>query len=490
MIGPNGGQDLLRCDRSLWGILPRAAEFLLGYLNDKAEEGVLSYEVKASFLQIYNENLYDLLRDSGPMIEDHLAKDSSAELKIREAPKPKSLANLSKDSSTEIYVSGLSEFRVQTAEDILHILTIGTTNRMTRSTDFNLTSSRSHALLTLTFEIEQQVDSGQTLISRSKLNLIDLAGSEKYVTASELSTTKQHVKELTSINKSLSALGNVIAALSANNRSHIPYRDSKLTRILQDSLGGNTKTVLIACVAPTVLHSQETLSTLQFADRAKNVRITVKANTVVDDKITLAKAQAEISRLKSLLAHTMKQLQARDRGLNGGGGDGDDGRAQSATDIEKIIQENEELRRENDSLRRITIQQAGGKLPGIRPSRSLDALTSPRASKALFKKASALPNEPQDPKSGRKGAPGSDNKSKVGFSSGLDRFGRRLTFDSDNNGIMNNGNNNIKPKKIRPAQKGVGAYDSGNIMFVRMKLEHVEKIIICRWRKRNGFSKE
>ena len=83
--------------------------------------------------------------------------------------------------------------------------------------------------------------------------------------------TDRHVKELTSINKSLSSLGNVISALSSASRTHVPYRDSKLTRLLQDSLGGNTRTVLVACVAPTELHSAETISTLQFADRAKQV---------------------------------------------------------------------------------------------------------------------------------------------------------------------------------------------------------------------------
>jgi hypothetical protein len=160
MIGPNGGQDIMRDDRSDWGILPRAAEFLLNYLNDKSDEGLLTFEAKASFLQIYNENLYDLLRDSGPMIEDHLILKDREELKIREVPKPKSLAMTqrtarysdSHDSNiAEIYIAGLSEFRVQTGDDVLKMLTFATANRMTRSTDFNLTSSRSHAILQLTF---------------------------------------------------------------------------------------------------------------------------------------------------------------------------------------------------------------------------------------------------------------------------------------------------------------------------------------------------
>lgn len=232
MVGPNGGVDLLKNDKSLWGILPRASEFLMGYLNEKLNEGGLTFEVKASFLQIYNENLYDLLKDSGPMIEDRLSETRNAsdrdankdsdQLRIREVPKPRSKLSSTKELPKEVYVSGLSEFRVQTSEDILHIVTVGTQNRITRSTDFNATSSRSHALLQLTFEIESVSPSGQTLISKSKLNLIDLAGSEKLPIYTE--NTTKHVRELSNINKSLSALGNVIAALASTTRSHIPYR--------------------------------------------------------------------------------------------------------------------------------------------------------------------------------------------------------------------------------------------------------------------------
>jgi len=326
MIGPNGGQDLFRSSPSEWGILPRAAEFLMNYLNDKADEGSLTFEVKASFLQIYNENLFDLLRDTGPRMEDRtlpIDRDDNNLLKIREVAKPKTFRPLMdsqqqliqrNNNQKEIYIAGLSEYRVETSDDIMKILLIGTKNRMTRSTDFNLTSSRSHAILTLNFIIETQMESGQTIINKSKLNLIDLAGSEKlpyFISVETMEGYNKHVKELTAINKSLSCLGNVISALTTTARTHVPYRDSKLTRILQDSLGGNTKTIVIACVAPTVLHATETVSTLQFADRAKHVKYLVRANTIVDDKLTLAKAQAEIIRLKSLLANALRQLEDR-----------------------------------------------------------------------------------------------------------------------------------------------------------------------------------
>lgn len=258
MLGPNGGQDIARIDSSKWGLIPRSAAFLMDSLNDMADEGFLSYEVKASFLQIYNENLYDLLRDSGPLFDDKImpstksnkhSDETKEELKIREIPR---LNNKLRGSAPlDVFVSGLSEYRVLTSDDILRIVAVATKNRITKSTDFNFTSSRSHAILQLTFEIESQQESGQTTIIRSKLNLVDLAGSEKIPFLTESNNAK-HMKELTSINKSLSSLGNVIAALSSkSNRSHIPYRDSKLTRILQDCLSGNTRTVLIACVAPT-----------------------------------------------------------------------------------------------------------------------------------------------------------------------------------------------------------------------------------------------
>lgn len=418
MIGPNGGQDIVHVDKSQWGILPRASEFLLGYLNSKSEEGLLTFEVKASFLQIYNEDLYDLLRDSGPKIEDRLipSEKDQNDLKIREVPKPKrysSTMTSRDDMPREVYVSGLSEFRVETSDDILKILAFGTSNRMTRSTDFNLTSSRSHALLQLTFEIESQVDSGQTVISRSKLNLIDLAGSEKIPYTSADANNPKHMKELTSINKSLSSLGNVISALTSKTRNHIPYRDSKLTRILQDSLGGNTRTILIACVAPTVLHTSESMSTLQFAERVKNVRITVKANTIVDDKYTLAKAQAEITRLKSLLGHALRQLEEKSGGLT-----------PSVKELDQLVLENERLKRENESLKRLTHSRSQSSLDG-----------------------DGMNYESSPTKSGKK-----DNKKKAGFMSSVDRYGNKLPLIDT-------------PKPLKPRSKSVGIINADSEGF-------------------------
>ena len=365
MLGPDGGVDILKTNRHKWGLLPRAAEYLLASLATKAAEGELSYKVKASYLQIYNETVYDLLRDTNvdqrngmtkEEVTDKDRKDKNSKddrdrdtdarfknksssmfrgeggLKIREVSRPLSeepepptvymgAAATAHSTPHEVYVAGLSEFRISNVADVLSLLAAGTANRTMRSTDFNATSSRSHAILQLSFEIEHHGRSGQTTVSTSKLSLADLAGSEKILTSegqdgvislqeNEYVKTK-HLRELTSINTSLSCLGNVIAALTNKHRTHIPYRDSKLTRLLQDSLGGNTRTILLACVAPTEMHISETINTLQFADRAKGVMLKVRANTMVDDKAALSRANLEIYRLQNLLANALAKLEGK-----------------------------------------------------------------------------------------------------------------------------------------------------------------------------------
>jgi len=222
MLGPNGGKNLLQQPGS-WGILPRSASYLLNSLHTRSKKESMRYLVKASFLQIYNEQLYDLLSDgSYSRSEDATrGKNMDSILKIREIP--------SRDrreagyATKEVYVSGLSEFRVHSSQDVMSLLEIGASNRTTKTTDFNLTSSRSHAILSLNFEVEVDDEaSGQKVIHRSKLNLVDLAGSEKMTNvvgsmlnaddrfAGGLVGEKSHVKELTSINKSLSALGEYV----------------------------------------------------------------------------------------------------------------------------------------------------------------------------------------------------------------------------------------------------------------------------------------
>lgn len=190
------------------------------------------------------------------------------------------------NESRRVFVNGLSSFRVGGAQDVLRYVNLGAANRRVRATQHNEASSRSHAVMQLTIEVksggegsldEDSAGGGSDAVGTSphvtyrqaKLSLVDLAGSEKM--DSGLTISKGHFKELRSINQSLSTLGNVVSALSEKGRTHIPYRDSKLTRLLQDSLGGNTKTTIIACVNPSAEQTLETINTLQFADRAKKV---------------------------------------------------------------------------------------------------------------------------------------------------------------------------------------------------------------------------
>lgn len=276
------GNESLQATRENWGIIPRAIESLFDELQSINQHGAAAI-IHCSYMQIYNNEVFDLLRECKPRTREPLA--------VRE---------MIKGNGKHIYVSGLSEFRVTNLEETLSFLKTGNRNRTIRATEYNEKSSRSHALLQLSVEVESRgLESVTTIIRRAKLNLVDLAGSEKWDTDVSMGTDR--CKELTSINQSLSALGNVISALSNRKRTHIPYRDSKLTRLLQDSLGGNTRTVVIATISPSTSALEETISTIMFADRARSVMVRVKANEMVDDAILLAQARREIARLKLLL---------------------------------------------------------------------------------------------------------------------------------------------------------------------------------------------
>ncbi len=173
----------------------------------------------------------------------------------------------------------------------------GWRNRATGATLMNADSSRSHSIFTIAVEMLDVTSSGSQHITRGKLNLVDLAGSERQT---KTGATGDRLKEATKINLSLSALGNVISALVDGKSKHIPYRDSKLTRLLQDSLGGNTKTLMIACVSPSGDNFDETLSTLRYANRAKNIKNKPRINQDPKDAL-LSQYQDEIRQLKELL---------------------------------------------------------------------------------------------------------------------------------------------------------------------------------------------
>jgi hypothetical protein len=264
--------------KSQAGIIPRAIkEIFEGIVQRGGEpQGVVLY---CSFVQIYNEQIFDLLRD-GSM---------ASPLEIRE------------DRKNGIYVDGLSEYAVRTVNDCLALLQCGEQHRAVRSTHMNQVSSRSHSVFQLLLE-QRRADG--TLV-KSKFNLVDLAGSEKWNFGSDMQ--QFHISEMTNINLSLHTLGRCIAALTTSTGSsahhpHVPYRDSKLTRLLQDSLGGNTKTKIIATLSPSLDCIDESISTLKFADRAKQVMVTVRVNEQREiDPAYVEKLEDEIQRLKEIV---------------------------------------------------------------------------------------------------------------------------------------------------------------------------------------------
>ncbi|KAK4477060.1 hypothetical protein RD792_016264 [Penstemon davidsonii] len=232
------------------GMTPRIFEFLFARIRAEEEsrrDERLAYNCKCSFLEIYNEQITDLL------------DPSSTNLMLRE------------DMKKGVYVENLSEFEVHTVGDILQLLSQGSSNRRVASTNMNAESSRSHSVFTCVIESRWEKDS-TTNFRFSRLNLVDLAGSERQKSSG---AEGERLKEAANINRSLSTLGHVIMVLVdvANGKlKHVPYRDSRLTFLLQDSLGGNSKTMIIANVSPSICSAAETLNTLKFAQRAKLIQ--------------------------------------------------------------------------------------------------------------------------------------------------------------------------------------------------------------------------
>jgi len=275
------------------GIIPRLNTDLwakcqdkLGPINDNNNTKIL---VSISFLEIYNENIKDLLNPNDKI-----------QLKIRESPEQ------------GIYVEGLCELIVKDAASINRLIDQGNTVRRVAATNMNEQSSRSHSVFTIKIEQKTitELEGGVTReqIVKAKLNLVDLAGSER---ANKTGATGSTLKEGANINMSLMALGNVINALSETAASkgqkrHIPYRDSKLTRLLQESLGGNSATVMLAAISPADYNYDETLSTLKYAHRAKSIENVVVRNEDMQERM--------IRDLKNEIENLKKQLQG------GGGG--------------------------------------------------------------------------------------------------------------------------------------------------------------------------
>ncbi|XP_075762695.1 kinesin-like protein KIF17 isoform X7 [Pelodiscus sinensis] len=257
------------------GIIPRAFEHIFESVQCAENTKFL---VRVSYLEIYTEDIRDLL-----------GADTKQKLELKEHPEK------------GVYVKGLSLHTVHNVAQCERIMETGWRNRAVGYTLMNKDSSRSHSIFTINMEIYAVDERGEDHLRAAKLNLVDLAGSERQ---SKTGATGERLKEATKINLSLSALGNVISALVDGRCKHIPYRDSKLTRLLQDSLGGNTKTLMVACLSPADNNYDESLSTLRYANRAKNIKNKPHINEDPKDAL-LREYQEEIRKLKAILAEQM-----------------------------------------------------------------------------------------------------------------------------------------------------------------------------------------
>ncbi|TLS28909.1 hypothetical protein PpBr36_01585 [Pyricularia pennisetigena] len=279
------------------GLIPRTCEDLFQRIEEAHEESPnISYNVRVSYFEVYNEHVRDLLMPVVPNQPPYY-------LKIRESP------------TEGPYVKDLTEVPVRSLDEILRYMKMGDRSRTTASTKMNDTSSRSHAVFTIMLkQIHHDMETDETTERSSRIRLVDLAGSER---AKATEATGQRLREGSNINKSLTTLGRVIAALAdpkhtstpkkkskqqrAGGEQIVPYRDSILTWLLKDSLGGNSKTAMIACVAPS--DYEETLSTLRYADQAKRIRTRAVVNQ--QDAMSSAERDAQIL----AMAEEIRQLQ-------------------------------------------------------------------------------------------------------------------------------------------------------------------------------------
>uniref|UniRef100_A0A3Q2QN98 Kinesin-like protein n=1 Tax=Fundulus heteroclitus TaxID=8078 RepID=A0A3Q2QN98_FUNHE len=315
----------VRNDPERRGVIPNSFEHIFTHISRSQNQ---QYLVRASYLEIYQEEIRDLL-----------SKDQSHRLELRERP------------DTGVYVKDLSSFVTKSAREIEHVMNVGNQNRSVGSTNMNEHSSRSHAIFVITVECSELGVDGENHIRVGKLNLVDLAGSERQT---KTGAQGERLKEATKINLSLSALGNVISALVDGRSSHVPYRDSKLTRLLQDSLGGNARTVMVANVGPASYNVEETLTTLRYANRAKNIKNKPHINEDPKDAL-LREFQEEIAKLKEQLEKRVgKKKRRRQRKRAGEGEDGEDGETEEEDDEEEAgdywREQQEKLEREKKAV--------------------------------------------------------------------------------------------------------------------------------------------
>ncbi|XP_012151720.1 kinesin-like protein Klp61F [Megachile rotundata] len=280
MEGTNNDPSLHWQKDTLAGIIPRALSHLFDELRILE---VQEYSIRVSFLELYNEEIFDLLSPS----------DEAAKIRIYEDPTKKG----------SVIVHGLEEMPIHTKIEVFKILQRGSEKRQTAATLMNAHSSRSHTIFSITIHIKEYTIDGEELVKTGKLNLVDLAGSENI---GKSGAVDRRAREAGNINQSLLTLSRVITAL-IEKTPHVPYRESKLTRLLQESLGGRTRTSIIATVSPASINLEETLSTLDYAHRAKNITNRPEINQKFSKKALLQEYIAEIEKLKKDLLATRER---------------------------------------------------------------------------------------------------------------------------------------------------------------------------------------
>lgn len=270
-------------DKEQHGIIPRICNDIFDKINNSSSD--IEYTVGVSYMEIYMEQIRDLLDPRS---------DTNSKFIIQE------------DKVHGIHVKGLSQAFVSSSKELYSVLKQGSKVRSNSMTNMNIESSRSHAILQINLSQKQLFDD---TIKRSHLFLVDLAGSEKVDKTGAMGQTLEEAKK---INSSLSALGNVINSLTDGKSSHIPYRDSKLSRILQESLGGNSRTSLIINCSPSSINELETLSTLRFGSRAKKI----KNNAHINTELSPISLQLKIQSLEETNKHNQAYIQKLENELS------------------------------------------------------------------------------------------------------------------------------------------------------------------------------
>ncbi|XP_008277247.1 kinesin-like protein KIF3C isoform X2 [Stegastes partitus] len=325
------------------GVIPNSFDHIFTHISRSQSDR--QYLVRASYLEIYREEIRDLLDPNHA---------TARALELRESPE------------TGVYVRDLTSCVCKSIKEIEEVMNVGNQARAVGATDMNEHSSRSHALFLITVECSQPGPDGRKHIRVGRLNLVDLAGSERQA---KTGVQGERLKEAAKINLSLSALGNVISALADGRSGHVPYRDSKLTRLLQDSLGGNAKTVMVATLGPSSLHYDETLTTLRYANRAKNIQNQPRVNEDPKDAL-LREFQREIARLRAQLNHRKWRSKQKKEQVDGEGWERD-GEEDTEGEEEEEEEEEEEVEKEAEEYVKLEEQRLEREKEAIREDQFL-----------------------------------------------------------------------------------------------------------------------